>query len=310
MLAVMLAGVGGFFMVWDLKGIRIAVLGGDRRQVYLMAELVRLGAGVSAFGFPPCPELEGVNLAASVLECVAGARVVVLPMAGTDPEGRIGTLAGGGALELTPQLAQAIPPRTLVLVGFAREFLRRLAAERGWRLVELAAVEELAVLNSIPSAEGAIQIAMEELPITLHGSNSFVLGFGRLGKTLARMLGGIGARTTVVARDPADLARAFEMGFRAVPFSSLASYLPEADVVFNTVPARVLDANLLALLPREALVIDLASEPGGTDFAAAAELGVRALLAPGLPGKVAPKTSGRMLAQVIPRLVVEELQKP
>ncbi len=73
-------------------------------------------------------------------------------------------------------------------------------------------MDDVAILNAIPSAEGAIQIAMEQLPITIHGSKSFVLGFGRLGKTLARMLAGIGAITTVAARKSADLARIYETG--------------------------------------------------------------------------------------------------
>jgi len=77
----------------------------------------------------------------------------------------------------------------------------------GIQLIETANLDELAILNSIPSAEGAIQMAMDATKITIHGSASFVLGLGRFGTTLARMLHGIGAQVTGVARKPSDLAR-------------------------------------------------------------------------------------------------------
>jgi dipicolinate synthase subunit A len=228
-------------------------------------------------------------------------------MQGTDPEGNIKTLDGNVLLRLTQPIANIIPIGTIFIIGAAREFLRRWAASYGWKLLEIAEMDDVAVLNSIPSAEGAIQIAMEKLPITIHGSQSFVLGFGRLSRTLARMLAGIGAITTVAARNGADLARIYEMGLRPVPFNRLQDYIQEAEIIFNTVPQLVLDEKMLALIRKDALIVDLAAYPGGTDFKTAQKQGIDALLSPGLPGKVAPTTSGRILAQVIPPLILREL---
>jgi dipicolinate synthase subunit A len=148
---------------------------------------------------------------------------------------------------------------------------------------------------------------MEQLPITIHGSQSFVLGFGRLGMTLARMLAAIGATTTVVARKSADLARIYELGYRPVKFDELQDYLQEAEIIFNTVPQLVLDEKMLPLIRKDALIVDLGAYPGGTDFKTAQELGIAALTAPGLPGKVAPTTGGRILARIIPPLILREL---
>ena len=161
-------------------------------------------------------------------------------------------------------------------------------------------------MNSIPSAEGAIQIAMEELPITIHGSSSYILGFGRVAATLARMLQGLGSKVTVVARNSAQLARAEEMGCRVLSFDHLIAGIGEAQVIYNTVPAMVLTAEVLAAVDRQCLIVDLANQPGGTDFPAAEKLGIKALLAPGLPGKVAPRTAGMILAKVIPPLILQE----
>ncbi|NPV28267.1 MAG: dipicolinate synthase subunit DpsA [Firmicutes bacterium] len=293
----------------DLKGIKIAVIGGDQRQLFLIPELVRLGADVTAVGFLPCPGLSQVQLHGTLEAALKDAHVLILPVQGTDPEGRIKTLDGNCSLTFTSEIAKTIPAGTLVIIGSAREILRNRAIEYGWKLIEIADLDEVAILNAIPSAEGALQIAMEQLPITIHNSKSFVLGFGRLGKTLARMLQGIGAQTTVVARGRADLARIFEMGYRPVSFAELPQVISEAEIIFNTVPALILDEQMLSLLQKDALIIDLASHPGGTDFAAAKKLGIQAILAPGLPGKVAPKTSGKILARVIPQLILRELSR-
>jgi dipicolinate synthase subunit A len=168
--------------------------------------------------------------------------------------------------------------------------------------------DELAILNSIPSAEGAILMAMQATPFTIHNSNCLVLGPGRTGLTLVRMLQGLGAHVWGAARKAPGRARLFEMGAMPVDFADLPHCLPQIDIVFNTVPAQVLDRSLVYVLRRTAVIIDLASAPGGVDFVAAAERGIHAELAPGLPGKVAPLTAGRILARVIPRIIEDELR--
>lgn len=291
----------------DLRGIKIAVIGGDRRDIYLMQDLIKLGASVSAVGFSPCPELSQVRLVDRLEMALHKAQVVILPMGGTDLEGNIKTHDHDITLRLSPEIAAIIPEGVLVIIGFARGFVKEWALKYRWNMIEIAEMDTVAVLNSIPSAEGALQLAMEKLPITIHGSNSFVLGFGRLGKTLARMLQGIGARTTVVARKRSDLSRVIEMGYRPLHCSQLHQSISEADVLFNTIPAMVLDEKLLSLLNNDTLIIDIASSPGGTDFSVAKRLGLQAILTPSLPGIVAPKTSGKILAQVIPQLILREV---
>ena len=150
-------------------------------------------------------------------------------------------------------------------------------------------------------------MAMENSPITIHGNESFVLGLGRCGWTLARTLKGMGSRVTGVARKPADLARAVEMGLKAVHFSDLEEEIGRAELIFNTVPQPVLDKVMLDRVAKDAVIIDIASIPGGTDFEYAQLLGIKALLAPGLPGIVAPKSAGRILAQVYPQLILRHL---
>ncbi|MDA8213028.1 MAG: dipicolinate synthase subunit DpsA [Clostridia bacterium] len=290
-----------------LEGVRVAVLGGDGRQVLLVAELGKLGARVKVIGLSGIQENSRVTIHSSLEETVRDAQVVLLPMPGVNDEGRIFAPQINIPLHLTAGVVEKIPPGAPILVGVAKRYLRELLAEKQRKLVEVAELDNVAILNSIPSAEGAIQMAMEAVPITIHNSNSFVLGYGRTGITLARMLKGIGAKVWVAARKPGDLARIEEQGYRPVPFPELGGYIQQADLIFNTVPAMVLDKNLLTKVSREAYILDLASTPGGTDFLAASNLGIKAVLAPGLPGKVAPKTAGQILIQVIPDLVCKLL---
>jgi dipicolinate synthase subunit A len=290
-----------------LKGIRIAVVGGDDREIYLIPELQKQGAYIVGVGFEKASVNLGITLASSLLEAVGQVDVLLFPMFGTDERGVVKAKYSDSPIVLNKEVLQVIPARMPLVIGFARPALKSAAEKMGIQLVETAFLDELAILNSIPSAEGAIQMAMEATTITIQGSESFVLGLGRCGWTLARMLQGIGAHVTGVARKPADLARAAEMGLRAVHFFDLGDVIGNAEIIFNTVPHQILDRVMLERLSKDAVIVDLASIPGGTDFEFAQMLGIKALLAPGLPGIVAPKTAGRILAQIYPQLILRHL---
>lgn len=159
--------------------------------------------------------------------------------------------------------------------------------------------------NAVPTAEGAVQIAMEELPITLHRARVLVLGFGRLGKLAAHRFAALGAKVSVAARKWADLAWAEAYGYGAERIDQLGGWLCAYDLVINTVPSRVLGAGYLADLKPGCLVVDLASKPGGVDLEAASQMGVRVIWALSLPGKVAPVTAGRAIRDTIYHILHE-----
>ena len=153
--------------------------------------------------------------------------------------------------------------------------------------------------------EGAIQIAMEELPITLCSARVLVVGCGRIGKLLAVRLGGLGAHVTVAARKYEQLAWAEAYGFGAEHIHQWGGYLCSYDLVVNTVPHRLLGVEELSDLKKGCLVIDLASPPGGVDLESARNLGVRVLWALSLPGKVAPVTAGAGIKTAVYNLMRE-----
>jgi dipicolinate synthase subunit A len=292
-----------------LSGVKIAVLGGDDRELILIKELVKMGATVAVSGFPRDMVGPGAFVVYSVEEACKDAEVLVLPLPGTSTDGLIRAIYAENSLQLTEKAIKILAKNALVIIGTARPFLVEWANKYQFNLIEILEMDEVAIPNSIPTAEGAIQIAMEETRITIHGSRTCVIGFGRVGITLARTLKALGSSVTVIARNQGQLARAYEMGCNRASYSDLLEIINNTDIVFNTVPAMVIDKEILKYANSDVLIIDLATQPGGTDFEAANTYGVKAILAPGLPGKVAPVFAGKILADVVPRLIINELTK-
>lgn len=171
--------------------------------------------------------------------------------------------------------------------------------EANFKFIDLMEKEEFAILNAIPTAEGAIKIAIEETDKTLLGSNILILGFGRIGKILANMLKGFGANIYCEARKESDIAWISAYGLKPVQLSDLEEYLPKMDIVMNTVPTVLLEEKQLKMLKKDCLIIDLASKPGGVDFDAAKRLGVKTNWALALPGKVAPQSAAKYIKDII-----------
>lgn len=293
-----------------LSGIKIAVLGGDERELILVSELVRTGATVVVAGFPREKVCHGAFIVNNVEEACKGIEVVILPLPGTNDKGVIRAVYSDEELKLTEKAIAGISKNGIIIIGSARKFLKEWAVKYNLNLLEIVEMDDVAILNSIPTAEGAVQIAMEETEITIHGSKTCVIGFGRVGTTMARTLIALGSDVTVVARNAGQLARAYEMGCKRAGYDDLHEIMNNSDIVFNTVPSMVLDSSILKYANPDVLIIDLATQPGGTDFEAANTFGLKAILAPGLPGKVAPVSAGRILAEVIPRLIANELDAP
>ena len=161
------------------------------------------------------------------------------------------------------------------------------------------------MLNAVAAAEGAIGLIMQETAVTIWNAKILVLGFGRIGKLLCHRLAALGADVTATARTPADLAWIRAYGYKAVPTSQIDRTLGGYDAIVSTIPACVMNEARLREVAAECLCLDLASKPGGMDFAAASRLGVRAMWALSLPGEVAPTTSGAIIRDTIYNILRE-----
>lgn len=293
-----------------LIGKHVVFLGGDARQLEVIKSCIQMNANVSLIGFDnlqsPFSGATQRQLSTSVL---AQADILVLPIIGTDDQGKVNSVFTSEEIYLTQEHIQALPSHCLLFTGLAKKYLRNLCEDNQITYFELMMRDDVAIYNSIPTVEGALMMAIQNTDITLHDSQTIVLGLGRVGLSLARVLQAIGAHVKVGVRSSADHARAYEMGLKPFYSSQLAEQVENADFIFNTVPAVIIDAQILSRSPYDVIIIDLASKPGGVDFEFAKKRGIKAILAPSLPGIVAPKTAGKIIARTMMKLVVESLAK-
>lgn len=285
----------------------VAVLGGDNRQVIVAEAMLAQAAWVKTLGLTGLPILPRLSPVTHLKTALTGAAVVILPISGVNDRGAVKTCDPMVEIMIDADFFSLMENNALLVTGILPTHLKLMATTRGVRVLEYGDHDEIAIPNAIPTAEGAIQLMMEKTSFTVDNSTCLVLGFGRVAQALALRLFMLGAEVTVGARNPQQLAAAKALGYQPLPLSSLAEGLAQTDVVFNTIPALVLPAALLEKTLPGTLVIDLASAPGGVDFEAADRLGITAILALGLPGKVAPRTAGQILATKLPGLIKQEL---
>ena len=279
------------------------VIGGDPRQAALAQALADDGHTVHTYALENAGQTALAALAEPDLSGAQSADCVILPLPAADGE-RINAPLSERVLPLSA-VVDALRPGQLVCAGRVPPSLTALAQAKSLTLVDYFHREELAVANAVPTSEGAIQIAMEELPITLHSARCLVIGGGRLGKVRAGQLRGLGAKVSLAARSWADLAWAQVWGCGVERSDQLAGWLCAYDLIINTVPAPLLGPEELRDLKPGCLVIDLASKPGGVDFQAAAQLGVKAIWALSLPGKAAPVTAALAIKSTVYNILTE-----
>jgi dipicolinate synthase subunit A len=280
----------------------VAIIGGDARQAE-MAEMFRKdGFDVRTFGLEKYTGKAHLTRATSILDAVRGTDCVILPLPINSGDKLNAPLADR---EIDFQEIFQLLEKQCVVGGRIPDEVEQKAMEYGVNLFDYYTREELIVANAIPTAEGAIAAAMRELDVTIHGISCLVLGFGRVGKILAKDLSGLGAHVTVAARKHSDIAWIGAYGHQAIRLRELPEKAGGYDLIYNTAPSLVLDRGILEKVKKDCLVIDLASKPGGVDFNAAGELGVKTLWLLSLPGKVAPVTSGLIVKNTVQNLLLE-----
>ncbi|HEO8418962.1 dipicolinic acid synthetase subunit A [Niallia sp. FSL W8-0635] len=292
-----------------LKGMKIAVIGGDARQLEIVRKLTEQQAILSLIGFE---QLDHAFTGATKekIDNVDFSKIdaIILPVKGTDLNGQVDTIFSNEKVFLTKEILEKTPEHCTVYSGITNEYLNLLIKETKRKLVQLFDRDDVAILNSIPTVEGTIMMAIQHTDTTIHGSKVIVLGLGRVGMSVARTFHALGAKVKVAANQSEHIARIIEMGLTPVHLDDLQIAVEDIDICINTIPHLVVTSEVIEKMPLHTLVLDLASKPGGTDFQYAEKRGVKALLAPSLPGIVAPKTAGNILADVLAQLLAEQPQ--
>mgnify|MGYP000044189776 CR=1 FL=1 len=283
---------------------RFTVLGGDLRSVKLANLISKDGNQVNIYGYKDAGFELGLIESPSLELAVKESDIIIGPLPCSNDNENINAPFCPKKIYIK-DIFKTMNKNQLFIAGRIGEKILHAASVYSVYTVDLLKREEMAVLNAVPTAEGAIQIAMEEMPITLHNSNAIILGFGRIGKILAKMLSGLGCNVYVEARKHSDLAWIKSYGYKPVHIDDIANNIENMDVVFNTIPHMILDINMLEKVRKESLIIDLASKPGGVDFEKAKNLGVKTIWALSLPGKVAPVTAAEFIKDTVYNIINE-----
>ncbi len=293
-----------------LLGLNILIIGGDRREVELSIHLKKIGANVYLYGFEKYPAAKEVALTDNLIESIRLSHVIITPLAGVEANSEVYAPFAREKIFLNkPEIMNALQPCTLLMAGYVWPSFKEILRQKNIFICETREMDEISIPNAVPTAEGAIQVAMANTEITIHNSQSYVLGFGRCGTILAKTLQALGAEVTVVVRRKKVLTWVEAYKMKPLLLDSLSEKIARADIIFNTIPAIVLNAEILYRINKSALVIDLATYPGGVDFPVAERLKIKAISLPGLPGKVAPKTAAQILCKVYPDLITSFLKR-
>lgn len=289
----------------DLEGVSATVIGGDGREIEYVRGLLADGADVEATGcLPEAEEIMGKPQTQDPAEAVSGVDVVLHSVVYITPEGYLFT--PGWDEDIHQDVFRNMDEGSVLIIGTATDEIHQMAEEEGFHIHEYGDDDELMLLRAPTIVEGALKVAIEETTVSIHDSKTAVLGFGRMGFSVTRTVELLGAKTSVVARDRSQLSRARELGATPVHLDNKMDALEDARIVFNTIPVEILSEDVLKQMRRDAVIVDLASVPGGTDFDAAEELGINANLARGLGGR-APETAGRLQYRGIRQMIMDEL---
>lgn len=281
----------------------ILIAGGDLRQYYL-AQILAKTCTVYTTGLEKCAPAFSGELPHTQVSTLPPPDYIILPVPAEAEKGILNTPFSAARIS-TEVILSCADEHTVVLGGRMDGSLLSTINEHGLIASDYLKREELAVKNAAVTAEGAVCLAMEELPYTIDQTPVLVIGYGRIGRLLAKKLGALGAKVTVAARSLEARAWAQTEGCNACSIESLDKELPAFPLIFNTAPAEVLSETLLTRVRLDCLIIDLASKPGGIDQLCARRLGLKTIWALSLPGKTAPYTAAQIIAETVENIDAE-----
>lgn len=276
------------------------IIGGDKRQLYLAKSIMKDGYQVHVSGFELTSDTCGLS-ELPVRKLLEVCDTIILPLPATRDGISIYTPYGSEAVVADDEFVISLVNKNV----FGGLMSKLVLGNDLWAMVNFNDYylrEELAVNNAIPTAEGALALAITEHEGIICGSECLVAGFGRIGKFLTKILLGMGANVTVAARKAKDLAMARGMGAKPARYKELQGSF---DLIFNTVPELVITKPIIDQQEENTVMIELASLPGGIDRKAAALRGIRIVEGQSLPGKVAPKAAGEFIKEAIYNMLEE-----
>ena len=288
---------------------RYLVLGGDLRNVKLAGMLADDGNRVYSFGQDRSDEIldDGrIEKCTSLKTAMEKAQVIIGPVPFSSNEDFINAPFAHDKIMIDDLMKTN--KGKIFISGSIKDDLRKQLDEKYMEVIDIMKRDDLAILNTIATAEGTIEVAIKNTDKILQGSRVLILGFGRVGKIVANKFSKMSAIVTCAARKVSDLAWIKAYGYNSLNINDMLYDLKEFDIIINTVPQTILRERELKHIDAEALIIDLASSPGGIDGKIAKSMGLNFIWALALPGRIAPSSSAKFIKDTV-YTILEEMSK-
>lgn len=279
---------------------KLLIIGGDNRQIHMADFLEENGFDILIYGLADKNRECIDNLKNSLINADA----VLFPL----PVSKDGKNVNSNTVikENFDEILSLITNDKIIFGGMIDKGIENKMKKKNIKYFDYFSKEELTIKNTVPTVQGILKVIIENIDYTIHSSEIAVFGYGRIGKLTADVLSSTGAKVTVCARKNSDIVNAEIKKLKGCKINEFYSISNRFNIIINTVPNLVIDRNILEKLKPDCLIIDVSSAPYGVDFASAYEFGIKALQCPSLPGKVAPKTAGKIIGETIIDILKEE----
>ena len=285
------------------------VLGGDLRNVKLAKMLADDGNKVYSFGLDRSDEIldDGrIENCTNLKSAIEKAQIIIAPVPFSSNGENINAPFSHDKIMIEDLIKQN--KDKIFITGSIKDSIKKELDEKYLEVIDIMKRDDLAILNTIATAEGTIEVAIKNTDKILQGSKVLILGFGRVGKIVANKFSKLSAIVTCAARKVSDLAWIKAYGYNSLNINDMLYDLKDFDIIINTVPQTILKEKELKHVNSEALLIDLASAPGGIDGKAAVNMGLNFIWALALPGRIAPTSSAKFIKDTV-YTILDEMSK-
>lgn len=279
---------------------KLLIIGGDIRQLYMSYYLESLGYEIYLYGLPETSR----KCESKIKEAIKKSDAIIFPLPISKDGKHVFSIVP--VKETLDEIINLINADKIVFAGMVDRGTKTKLSNRKIKYYDYFDREDVTVMNTVPTVQGILKVIIDNVDYTIHSSKCAVFGYGRVAKVTADVLKSLGADVTICARKSGDLASARINGMKSCFVSDFTDVADKYNFIVNTVPSQIIDRKILSSLKTDCMIIDIASSPYGTDFAAANDLGIKAMQCPSLPGKVAPKTAGKIIADGILNIIKEE----
>lgn len=281
--------------------MNILVLGGDLRYLEVIENL-SVKNNVDVVGYRNTYINDRVNCIGIDDVCISKYNSIIFPVNGVMDGNLINCRFNNTSIEIPEDFLVGCRKDALIFSGISTPCLDMLLSNASMECFYLMKDKDVIRSNSIPTVEGIVADLVLNTEFTINGSNVLVFGYGNIGKVLVKYLNMLGANVTVsiiLSSDKKILDSNGVNCFYSSDVSSLINSISSNDIIINTVPNTVIDNSLIKYINRDCYVLDISSHPHGVDREVLDEFFIKNKLYLGIPGKVAPKTSGKILSKKI-----------